>query len=182
MPASSSAIAPRTCGWASASRAGGCGCIRHRATTSTSPPSCRSTSTGWDQVPVTTDASAMSAFCGSAGDYGGCGLDDSGNPYVRRAVALGWELGNNDILRMQRAPGDNVTYADYPALVSTSWVRVYHPDPSSYILSPEPVAPNSALAAHLASSGKGPREFQNFVELPFRIIVTTAVPVPAPVP
>jgi len=133
-------------------------------------------------VPLTTDTVAMGTYCGLAENYGGCDTDASDAQYVRRAVTLQWELGSNDVLKLQRTPEDIATYENFPELRSTSWVRVYHPDPYTYVLSPEPVALNSAVAAHLFSTRKDGRKFKEYVQLPFRIIVTTSVPLPAPEP
>ena len=126
-------------------------------------------------VPVTNSSLLSSSYCTAppADNYGGCGFDANNAVYVRRPVTLQWELGNNDILKLRRAPEDVGNWAE---LEATSWVRVYHPHDGLYVLSPEPVASASAAAAHIAAmSRKEGRTFQKFVEMPVRIIVT---PVP----
>jgi hypothetical protein len=130
-------------------------------------------------VPLTDDVSAMGAYCSlpPPENYGGCGIDASGRPFVRRSVTFGWSLGNNDMLRMQRAPEDGTTFQT--ELESTSWVRVYHTaagpnGPHTWVLSPEPTT-GGAIAGHIARPHRQLPTFRT-IELPFRIEVTTTTP------
>ena len=104
-------------------------------------------------VPVTAGGTAFleSVFCTAAPDpqggfivgknadgtyrdnYAGCGVDSSGNAYVRRNVGI--NLGGNFRLRYQfspiDSPGGNLIVA------GSSYIRVYHPDANTWVLTPD---------------------------------------------
>ncbi len=114
------------------------------------------------------------------GNYGGCGVDDTGARYVRRAAVFGWTAGNLMHRLFMQAPRDSP--ADQCAVDNrclASWVRVYHPDANTWILSPEPFNEVGdgwdglkPLAVHTQYSPRTGQQPQEVVELPFRIVVT----------
>ena len=141
-------------------------------------------------VPVTFgNDEALDAYCAVVsnpasqtvdGNYGGCGVDSAGRRYVRRAVVLGGSAGSATRRLFMQAPQDGPTDQCSTAnRCLASWVRVYHPDVNTWILSPEPLNAvgdgwdaAKPLAVHTQSSPKTGQEYLGVVELPFRIVVS----------
>jgi hypothetical protein len=113
-------------------------------------------------VPVTTDPNAMNGYCTSSqsDNYAGCGQDQDGTPYVRRSV--GFDLGDGiHNLRFQFSPIDNPN--GNPNVTGTSFIKVYHPDPNTWVLIPEGTQTGVFLTNGTPTA---------LVYAPFRFVVT----------
>jgi hypothetical protein len=105
-------------------------------------------------------------------NYAGCGVDAAGW-YVRRHASIGlYEGPTSDYgLRFQGSPLDNRNYpcASDPSdpVCSTSYVRVYHPTASTWVLRPEEPA-----TASLVKWIEQDYRFQNYETVPAEIVVT----------
>lgn len=143
-------------------------------------------------VPVTEPAdgnTALDQFCAGTVDkstfesatpqdnYGGCGVDEHGKRFVLRFAGgtidderphykLRFHLDDVDGTSLDRYSGDcDVT----PELCQVAWVRVYHPDPDTWIITPHDVSPNGpAAAAFWELVRSGPRPIL-IGPLPFRM-------------
>ena len=140
-------------------------------------------------VPVTTDAAFLvSQFCtggvlyGSDGkiaknsdgayqdNYAGCGTDDVGANFVRRAAGV--SLDGDERLSFQISPIDHPAKAcavdpTNPGC-GASFIRVYHPDATTWVLRPE----SPATASHRVwAGGKAGYEFVGYETAPLEIVV-----------
>jgi hypothetical protein len=143
-------------------------------------------------VPVTepaNDNTALDQFCAGAVDkstfesdtpqdnYGGCGVDEHGKRYVLRYAGgtidddsphykLRYHLDQVDGTSLDGYNGDcDVT----PELCELAWVRVYHPDADTWIITPHDISPNGPAAAafwEVVRRGTGPILIDS---LPFRM-------------
>jgi hypothetical protein len=70
-------------------------------------------------------------------NYGGCGIDENGHAFVRRNVGISLDDATNDDyrLRFQYSPIDGNENGQLVA--GTSFIKVYHPDANTWILTPE---------------------------------------------
>jgi hypothetical protein len=115
-------------------------------------------------------------------NYAGCGVDDFNEVYVRRTLTAQVEGREDRRVVMQKSPldGHAKTYcvgADNPEPCEVSYVRVYRPDASTWMLSPEPkwvvgqTTGATPMATELVFSSSGVHQAQGKHELPFRITV-----------
>ncbi|MDO8678392.1 MAG: hypothetical protein Q7R30_07490 [Acidobacteriota bacterium] len=139
-------------------------------------------------VPITTDAPFLtSQFCtggvmyGSDGkiaknsegayqdNYAGCDVDEAGAAFVRRAAGV--TLDGDERLAFQISPIDHPAEAcaANPAnpACGASFIRVYHPDATTWVLRPEP----AATASHKVWAG-GSYVFVGYETVPLEIVVT----------
>jgi len=96
-------------------------------------------------------------------NYAGCLIDGVGNAYVRRNVGIGLDDGTNASynLRFQKSPLDNGNPDSVVA--GTSYIKVYHPTATTWILEPE----SPAMGVKLLSSVP-----QGLYSMPFRFTLT----------
>ena len=117
-------------------------------------------------VPITTDNLAMADFCGLNANgsyrydnYGGCGTDAVGS-FVKRNVGIDLGDGSHS-LRFQYSPID--APGGNPNAAGTSYIKVYHPNATTWQIAPE----FPATGAFLTNSGSP--SLQN---VPFSFTVT----------
>jgi hypothetical protein len=125
-------------------------------------------------VPVTDGGANFLAWCNASYDnYGGCGVDVDGY-FVRRSMgsAIG-SYGN----RFNYSPIDNVS----PLAAGTAYVKLYHPDLSTWIIVPDEVQPPSGVSDPNATAGPWavlingntkPSTVAGYQKMPFRVVVT----------
>jgi len=104
-------------------------------------------------------------------NYGGCGTDERGS-YVRRAgrfLATDVASGTGYDLFRQHSPQDTgwTVCENNPAVCDGSYVRVYHPDASTWIIRAV-MGDEVGLGTAIISGG----EFQRFEQTPVEITVT----------
>lgn len=157
-------------------------------------------------VPLTTPANdfLVSAFCTTSNtnpatppgpngpdNYGGCDVDGTDTAFVRRAVTMQLDFRDDQRLLLQRSPWDSFTRNICPGTSAdasyrpclTSYVRVYHPDADTWILSPEPrnellnTDSTVPMAARLLYGTKGITSIGE-QPLPFRLLVRKATAAP----
>ncbi len=140
-------------------------------------------------VPVTTNADFLtSKFCtdgvvyGADGkvaknsegayqdNYAGCGVDESGAAFVRRAGGV--SLDGDERLSFNRSaidqPLQNCTANPSDPACSASFVRVYHPDSMTWILRNEP----AAIGSHRVwGGGSAGYVFVGYETVPLEIVV-----------
>jgi hypothetical protein len=151
---------------------------------------------GVANVPLTpneSDAGApsLAMFCSTIpNNYGGCGIDRLGNYYVRRAAALDFNVGGDSWLSFNKAtPSSLESWKRSLCAVGgdqrpceSSFVRVYHPNASTWILDPEPantfsneypgLDPTDAVATQMETTRKGAVIYHREHVLPFRLVLT----------
>jgi hypothetical protein len=139
-------------------------------------------------VPVTTDAGFLtSQFCsggvvyGADGkvaknsdgayqdNYGGCGVDEIGAAFVLRGGGV--SLDGDERLGFHRSATDQplqncAAVPDAPACFA-SYIRVYHPDATTWILRAQP---DDAVAAHTVWAS-GSYVFTGYETVPLEIVV-----------
>jgi hypothetical protein len=105
-------------------------------------------------------------------NYGGCGMDENGW-YVRRAGVIGLYEGPSSDFRLRYQPSP-VDFLESPCaadpsdpVCSASYIRVYHPSASTWILRPE----GAAEAALLKFEDREYR-YQSTEIVPAEIVVT----------
>lgn len=90
-------------------------------------------------VPVTDGGANFLNWCSSATDnYAGCGVDSDGY-FVRRAMGSGMDLSGSQNYghRYNYSPIDN----QFPTATGTAYVKIYHPDANTWIITPDIVPP-----------------------------------------
>ena len=90
-------------------------------------------------VPVTDGGADFLNWCNTATDnYGGCGVDSDGY-FVRRAMGSAMDVsgGQNYGHRYNYSPIDN----QHPTATGTAYVKIYHPDAVTWIITPDSVPP-----------------------------------------
>jgi hypothetical protein len=125
-------------------------------------------------VPVTDGGANFLTWCSASYDnYGGCSVDVDGY-FVRRSMgsAIG-SYGN----RYNYSPIDNVS----PLAAGTAYVKIYHPDLSTWIIIPEEVQPPSGVNDPNATAGAWsvlingntkPSTVAGYQKMPFKMVVT----------
>jgi hypothetical protein len=127
-------------------------------------------------VPITDGGSAFLTWCNSAADnYAGCGVDDGGY-FVRRSMGsaiLNFAYG----VRFNYSTIDNVQ----TMAAGTAHVKIYHPNASTWIISPEQVPPPPGVTDPSATAGEwsvlldrttNPDTVAAYQKMPFKIVVT----------
>lgn len=127
-------------------------------------------------VPVTDGGTAFLTWCSTAADnYAGCGVDDGGY-FVRRSMGsaiLNFAYG----VRFNYSTIDNVQ----TTAAGTAHVKIYHPDASTWMISPEQVQPPSGVTDPTATAGEwsvlldrstNPGTVAGYQKMPFKIVVT----------
>ncbi len=94
-------------------------------------------------------------------NYAGCAVDSNGQAYVRRSVGV--DLGSNFRIRYQYSPIDSS--GGGPQTAGTSYIRVYHPDANTWVLTPDIAA--SSMGVKLEYVNKVFFSWGNYI-MPFR--------------
>jgi len=103
-------------------------------------------------IPVTDSGPNFLNWCSTTTDnYGGCGVDADGY-FVRRAFGSGIDLSGNQNygLRFGYSPLDNA----FPIAVGTAWLKIYHPDATTWTIIPDQVPPPSGVTDPNATAGE----------------------------
>jgi hypothetical protein len=94
-------------------------------------------------VPVTDGGSTFLNWCSTSTDnYGGCGVDGDGY-FVRRAMGSAMDLSGSQNYghRYNYSPLDN----QFPTATGTAYVKIYHPDAITWIITADSVPPPSSV-------------------------------------
>jgi hypothetical protein len=126
-------------------------------------------------VPVTDGGADFLAWCNNAADnYAGCGVDGDGY-FVRRSMGsaiLNYAYG----VRFNYSTIDNIQ----TTAAGTAHVKIYHPNPSTWIIMPEQVQPPSGVTDPNATAGEwsvlldrstNPGTPVGYQKMPFKIVV-----------
>ena len=129
-------------------------------------------------VPVTDGGANFLNWCGGGSgsdNYGGCGVDGNGY-FTRRAMGsamLNYTYGN----RYNYSPIDNIQ----TMAAGTAYVKIYHPDSSTWIIMPDQVQPPPAVTDPNATAGEwsvlldrttNPNTVAAYQKMPFKMVVT----------
>jgi len=110
-------------------------------------------------------------------NYAGCAIDASGKAYVRRIVGIGLDdpYSSADYrLRFQASPIDGGSQG--PLVTGTSYIKVYHPDASTWYLLPEfETNPTTGISDSIGAKLEYIDQFylRGTYSMPFRFRLTT---------
>ena len=129
-------------------------------------------------VPVTDGGANFVNWCGGgtgSDNYGGCGVDGLGY-FARRAMGsalANFSYGN----RFNYSTIDNVE----TMAAGTAFVKIYHPDASTWIIIPDQVPPPPGVTDPSATAGEWsvlldksttPGTVAAYQKMPFKMVVT----------
>lgn len=145
-------------------------------------------------TPLTGDEQSLQAFCATVpNNYAGCGIDDaSGRFFVRRSATLQFNVGGDNRLIFNKAPAALESWKKNICLAGgdqrpcqTSFVKVFHTiegNVETWELEPESantypgMMGDEPLAAQIELTRKGEYRFIGTHVLPFRMMLTAALP------